>query len=61
MSALARIIPTTATEISRSELAARLFDLSIDAKRAGYGIAAEHLLYLASDVLKPSTQEPIAR
>jgi hypothetical protein len=40
-------------------LSQRLLKLSRDASRAGYPVAAEHLLYLAEIVLDPPDDRPV--
>ncbi len=56
MSHISRIAPEAALEISPLVLCDRLITLAQDADRAGFPVAAEHLLYLASEVLdEPAT------
>ncbi|HUB12063.1 MAG TPA: hypothetical protein VMB34_08905 [Acetobacteraceae bacterium] len=51
MTYMTRIVPETKPVFSPLLLSDRLLTLAEDADRAGYRIAAEHLLYLASEVL----------
>jgi hypothetical protein len=49
-----RIMPDRPPAFSPLLLSDRLLSLAEDADRAGYRVAAEHLLYLASEVLDPA-------
>jgi hypothetical protein len=51
MAYLNRIVPFDSPAFSPLLLSDRLLTLAQDADRAGYRIAAEHLLYLATEVL----------
>ena len=51
MTYLSRITPSEPPAFSPLVLSDRLLTLAEDADRAGYRIAAEHLLFLAEDVL----------
>ena len=51
MTYMTRIIPQSQPAFSPLLLSDRLLTLAEDADRAGYRIAAEHLLSLASEVL----------
>jgi len=51
MAYMSRIVPETKPAFSPLLLSDRLLTLAEDADKAGYRIAAEHLLYLASEVL----------
>ena len=51
MAYMTRIVPENQPAFSPLLLSDRLLTLAEDADRAGYRIAAEHLLYLASEVL----------
>lgn len=53
MSHFSRIAPSDPPAASPLLLSDRLLTLAQDADRAGYRVVAEHLLYLASDVLDP--------
>ena len=53
MAYVSRIVPTETPAFSPLLLSDRLLTLAQDADRAGYRIAAEHLLYLANEVLDP--------
>jgi len=53
MAYLNRIAPSDAPTFSPLLLSDRLLTLAQDADRAGYRVAAEHLLDLASEVLDP--------
>lgn len=52
MAYLSRIIPERHPAFSPLVLSDRLLTLAQDADRAGYRIAAEHLLFLAEEVLE---------
>ena len=51
MTYMTRIVPENKPAFSPLLLSDRLLTLAEDADRAGYRIAAEHLLFLASEVL----------
>jgi hypothetical protein len=51
MPSLARVTPSEQPAFSPLVLSDRLLTLAEDADRAGYRLAAEHLLFLAEDVL----------
>lgn len=56
MSHIQRIEPQKAPTMSPLMLSDRLLRLAEDADHAGFPVAAEHLLYLASEVLdQPAT------
>lgn len=57
MAYISRIVPTESPAFSPLLLSDRLLTLAQDADRAGYRVAAEHLLYLASEVLDPEADE----
>lgn len=52
MAYLSRIVPQEQPAFSPLILSDRLLTLAQDADRAGYRIAAEHLLFLAEEVLE---------
>ena len=51
---LNQIVPSATPAFSPLLLSDRLLTLAQDADRAGYRIAAEHLLLLATEVLEPT-------
>lgn len=51
MTHLERLLETERSEEDQLPLAARLVDLGLDAYMAGYPIAAEHLFYLAEQMM----------
>jgi len=51
MTYMSRVVPETKPAFSPLLLSDRLLTLAEDADKAGFRIAAEHLLYLASEVL----------
>jgi hypothetical protein len=58
MSHMSRIIPQVAPTMSPLVLCDRLLRLAEEADHAGFPVAAEHLLYLANEVLdKPAEQQ----
>ena len=57
MAYMTRIVPENAPAFSPLLLSDRLLTLAQDADRAGFRVAAEHLLYLASEVLDPEHPE----
>lgn len=60
MSNLSRIAPPDQPTFSPLLLSDRLLTLAKAADTAGYRIVAEHLLYLASDVLDPAAQDAVS-
>lgn len=52
MAYLSRIVPAEPPPFSPLMLSDRLLTLAQDADRAGYRVAAEHLLFLAEEVLE---------
>lgn len=52
MAYLTRIVPEQTPAFSPLMLSDRLLTLAQDADRAGYRVAAEHLLFLAEEVLE---------
>lgn len=52
MSHLERLMETETTEGESLPLPARLVDLGLDAYLAGYQVAAEHLFYLAEQIMQ---------
>ncbi|HEY1931727.1 MAG TPA: hypothetical protein VGG99_06940 [Acetobacteraceae bacterium] len=53
MAYISRIVPAESPAFSPLLLSDRLLTLAQDADRAGYRVAAEHLLFLATEVLDP--------
>jgi len=58
MAYLARITPSEPPAFSPLVLSDALLTLAEDADRAGYRVAAEHLLFLAEDVLDQPQRLP---